>query len=372
MKPREHREGAVPRIERPFALILLATLSFLGACSKPESSKEAEPAKTLAVNVITVGQQAVTEQLRLSGSVAPWEEVRLGVELSGSRVQSVHVETGALVHKGDVLLKLDTRLLDMERQQMDAQLAQARANLDLAQANARRARDMLAKKVISTQQAEEWMAGEKTSAAALQVAEAAVDAARLRQEFAVLRAPHDGVIATRTVDPGQIVNPGDVLMTLVRDARLEWRAEVTEADLLAIEPGQTVALTCPDGAAVTGTVRTRSPGLDARTRTGLVYADLPEPKGLRAGMFVEGMISLGQVNALRVPSSALLLRDGFAYVFVVDDANKVHERRIELGARQDGWVQVRGGVSAGERIVSKGAAFLGDGDLVRVVEGSPS
>lgn len=370
MKRENHYRGMGLWNRTLWAAGLSLGLLGLNACSKPESKPEGEAPKSLAVTAVTVGAKSMANNLRLSGSIAPWEEVRLGVELSGYRVQSVLVETGAIVQRGDALLKLDTRLLDMEREQADAQLAQAKANLELAVANGKRARDMLAKKVISAQQAEEWMAGEKTSAAAVQVATAAVDAARLRQDFAVLRAPHDGVIATRNVDPGQIVNPGDVLMTLVRDGRLEWRAEVTEANLLAIEPGQMVSLTCPDGSEVTGTVRTRSPGLDARTRTGLVYADLPDPKGLRAGMFAEGAITLGQSESLRIPSGALVLRDGFAYVFVVDQGSLARERRVTLGDRQQGWVEIRTGLSAGERIVSKGAAFIGDGDAVRIVDGT--
>lgn len=372
MKRENHNRGMGLWDQSCWAAGLGLALLLLSACSKPEDKPETEAPKSLAVTAVTVGEKAMANNLRLSGSIAPWEEVRLGVELSGYRVQSVLVETGAIVKRGDVLLKLDARLLDMERAQAEAQLAQAKANMELAVANGKRARDMLAKKVISTQQAEEWMAGEKTTAAAVQVAAAAVDAARLRQDFAVLRAPHDGVIAVRSVDPGQVVNPGDVLMTLVRDGRLEWRAEVTEANLLAINPGQTISLKCPDGSDVTGTVRTRSPGLDARTRTGLVYADLPDPKGLRAGMFAEGAITLGETASLRVPSGALLLRDGFAYVYVIDQDSKARERRVELGDRQQGWVEIRTGLTAGERIVSKGAAFIGDGDAVRVVEGTAS
>lgn len=352
------------RLYAPGALVALA----LVGCAKPEA--EAPAANVMAVTALTVAQAPVTRTLQLSGSVAPWEEIRLGVELSGHRVQTVLVEPGAIVAQGDVLLRLDDRMLDVELRQAEAQVAQARANLELAAANAGRARDMLRQKVISAQQAEEWMAGEKTGQAAMTVAEAALAGARLRRDFAVLRAPHAGVIATRTVQPGQIVNPGDVLLTLVRDARLEWRAEVTEANLLAINPGMPIHLKCPDGADVTGTVRTRSPGLDPRTRTGIVYADIPDPLSLRAGMFVEGRIDVGTVQALRVPTGALLLRDGYAYVFVLDDQQKARERRIDIGPRQDGWVEVRGGLSAGERIVAKGAAFLGDGDTVRVVDGN--
>jgi len=356
------------RWTRLFAPGALLSLGLVAGCSKPET--EAPKSNTLAVTTLTVTEASTPQTLQLSGSIAPWEEIQLGVELSGHRVHAVRVEPGAIVRAGEVLLTLDTRMLDVELKQAEAQVTQARANQELAASNGQRARDMLAKKVISAQQAEEWMAGEKTSAAATTVAEAAMSAARLRREFAVVKAPYDGVIATRTVQPGQIVSPGDVLFTLVRDGRLEWRAEVTESNLLSIEPGQAVQLKCLDGSDVIGTVRTRSPGLAARTRTGIVYADVPIPKSLRAGMFLEGKIVLGERNALRVPASALLVRDGYSYVFVLDDKLKVRERRVDTGPRADGYVQILGGLSVGERIVDKGAAFLGDGDSVRVVDGT--
>lgn len=349
-----------------FVLAIMA-IAMLGACSKP-AEKAPEKSNALSVNVVPAETGAKTASLRLPGSVAPWEEMRLGVEIAGYRVAEVLVEPGAIVARGQTLLTLDARMIEVELTQARAQVAQAEANLELARANAQRGREMLTHKLIARAQAEEWLAGEKTAAAAVEVAKAALAGTRLRHEFTTLRAPHAGVIATRTVEPGQIVNPGDTLMTLVRDARLEWRAEVTEANLLAIEPGQRVRLRSLDGQLVEGRVRTRSPGLDARTRTGLVYVDLADPKSLRAGMFVEGEIELGEVEALRIPSSALVLRDGYAYVFVVDDKQRARERRIEIGDRLQGLVAVRSGLSAGERVVSKGAAFLGDGDKVNVVE----
>jgi multidrug efflux pump subunit AcrA (membrane-fusion protein) len=110
-----------------------------------------------------------------------------------------------------------------------------------------------------------------------------------------------------------------------------------------------------------------SPGVDSEKRTGTVYAELPEPKGLKAGAFVEGRVLTDAAPGLVVPAEAVVIRDGFPYVFTVADgvAKRV---RIATGERLGNEVEVLDGVRAGDRVVVKGAGFLGDGDRVRVVD----
>ena len=125
-----------------------------------------------------------------------------------------------------------------------------------------------------------------------------------------------------------------------------------------------------DGQPVEGTVRTISPGLDSRSRTGTVYADLPEPGGLRAGMYAAGEIQLAEREVRTVPAAAIVERDGYRYLFVVGEGDIVAQRRVELGARSGDVVEIREGLEGDERVVVEGAGFLADGDLVRVVAAS--
>ena len=128
-------------------------------------------------------------------------------------------------------------------------------------------------------------------------------------------------------------------------------------------------LTGPDGAPVQGRVRAVSPALDPQKRTGLVYADLPRPGALRAGMFAQGRILLGSVTATVLPREAIVYRDGLPYVFVLKDGEavtKVVQQRISTGTQQAGMVEVTGGLGPDDRVVVRGAGFLSDGDLVRV------
>ena len=292
----------------------------------------------------------------------------LGVEVGGQRVAEVLVEVGDEVKRGQPLLTLDTRTLAMELRQAEAALAQADAQLAVAAANARRGERLKREQLIAASEADQLIAGELTAQAQRQTATAQVDAARLRLDFATLRAPDAGVVSARGVQPGQVAGAGTELLRLIRQGRLEWRVELPEGDLVQVSAGTAAALRGPDGAEVRGTVRTVSPALAASSRTGIAYVDLPEPGALRAGMYAQGELVLGEQQALSVPDQAVIERDGHRYVFVIGDGDVVAQRRIETGARAGGRIEVREGLQAGERVVAEGAGFLSDGDRVRVVD----
>ncbi len=362
----------MPRLAPPSAgarlraMLLSATL--LAACGAEPPPPAATPSLTISA------AQTVTRPLErvlvASGSVAAWQEMSLGVELAGVRVEAVLVEVGDPVRAGQVLLRLDARTLEVQARQADAALAQARANLALARADSTRGESLLERKLISGSDADQLKAALIRAEAQLTTAEADRDAARLKLGFATLHAPQAGVISARTVQPGQVVAAGAELLRLIRDGRLEWRAELAEQDLTRVPAGVAVELVGPDRQPVRGRVRTVSPALDPQTRTGLVYADLPEPGALRAGMFAEGRIVLGTANASVLPREAVVYRDGLPYVFVLpgaDAVTKVEQRRIGIGTEQGDIVEVTAGLGPGDRFAVRGAGFLSDGDLVRVV-----
>lgn len=336
------------------ALLALSCGLLLAACGSDQAASPSTP--SLSVSVAEPAMQTLPRRVAASGSIAAWEEVVLGVELSGQRVASVEVEVGDVVEKGQPLLRLDTRTLAME-------LRQAEANLKVASANARRGERLRREQLVAASEAEQLIAGEIT-------ARAQAENARLRMEFATLRAPHDGVISARNVQPGQVITAGAELLRMIRDQRLEWRAELPEAALVQIEEGMPVRLQAPDGQPVEGTVRTISPGLDSRSRTGTVFADLPDPGGLRAGMYAAGEIELAEREVRTVPAAAIVERDGYRYLFVLGEGDVVAQRRVELGARSGDVVEVTEGLQGDERVVVEGAGFLADGDLVRVVAAS--
>ncbi|MBU6377754.1 MAG: efflux RND transporter periplasmic adaptor subunit [Gammaproteobacteria bacterium] len=351
--------------------VLVAGSLMLAGCSR--GGGEPPPAaSSLTVTLIAAERRAIDREIVASGSVAAWQEMSLGVELAGIRVANVLVEPGDRVSAGQALVELDRRTLDVQARQAEASLAQARANAELATSQEKRGATLLERNLISTNDFEVLRANRARAEAQQVAAEAERDAARLRLGFATLRAPDAGIISVRHVQPGQIVSAGGELLRLIRRGRLEWRAEIAETDLARIKVGAKVELRGPAGEAVTGVIRAVSPAIDPQTRTALVYADLVQPGALRAGMFAEGRLGIGKAEVIVVPRQSVVFRDGYPYVFVMGEGGKVLQRRIDTGPPQGERVEVRSGLKPGERVVARGAGFLSDGDVVKVVDGATS
>lgn len=352
-----------------FLALLFTTLAACGGESAPQDVVPQDAASTaMAVTLVEVQRERLEREVVASGQVTAWEDMPLGVELSGVRVAEVLVDVGAKVQRGDVLLRLDDRVLRSEAAQTQAALGEAQASAQLAKANLERGAALREKKLASAADYEQLVAAKAQADARVASARAALDAATLRLEFATLRAPDDGVISRRLTQPGAVVSAGSELFGLIRQNRLEWRADIAAADLPFVAPGQGARLRSPDGTIVEGRVRAVAPGLDPATRTARLQADLPEPGALHAGLVVEGRISLGSGEALTVPGNAVVRRDGYAYAFSVDAAGLTKRHRIELGRNIGDRIEVISGLSEGDRIVGRGAAFLGEGDRVRVLK----
>lgn len=350
-----------------FASLLLA------ACGEDKGAAPADTAAAaLAVGLAPVEVRTIERAVLASGPVAPWEEMLLGVELSGLRVTSLHVDVGQSVRRGDVLLELDHRTLDAELAQAVAADREAQAGVTLAQTNLARGMALSERRLISASDLDNLRATLVQAQARAATARAQRDAAELRRSFAQLRAPRDGVVSRRMVQPGQVVSAGQELLRLIRDNRLEWRAELAEADLARVAEGAKATIVAADGSEVAGTVRAVTPGLDTGTRTGWAYVDLPQPGTLKAGAFVEGRIETGRATATMVPAQAIVERDGYTYAFKVGADNVARRVRVRTGAADGSFVEVLEGVAAGDSVVARGAGFLSDGDRVRVVAPQPA
>jgi len=178
------------------------------------------------------------------------------------------------------------------------------------------------------------------------------------------------VISARNATVGSLTQPGQELFRLIRGGRLEWRAEVPSADMARVRPGAVATLTAPGGESVKGTVRAVAPSIDPQTRNGLVYVDLPASPTVRAGMFARGEFELGRSPALTLPQTAIVLREGFAYVFRLEGEDRVAQAKVVLGRRAGERIEIVSGLQADMRVVESGASFLADGDAVKVVTGA--
>ena len=372
MKPR--------MLQSSTALALCAALAFgyAQAQDKPAADARAAAAKPgkPALSVTLIQPQARDVPLRLvaNGSVNAWQEAILGAEANGLRLREVRAEVGASVKRGQILAVFAAETVAADLAQAKAAVAEAEATLAEAIANDRRAQSIATSGALSAQQVAQYATAEKTAQARLASARAQEAAQQLRLAHTRVVASDDGIISARNATVGAVVPQGQELFRLIRKGRLEWRGEVTATELAKLKPGLSVAINAAGVGSIEGRLRVIGPTVDAVTRNALVYVDLPEAtgKGFKPGMFARGEFALGGTSGLTVPQDALVLRDGFSYAFraglLQDGTAKVARVKLEIGRRVEDRVEVIAGLSAADRIVASGVAFLADGDLVKVVK----
>ncbi|WP_233589846.1 efflux RND transporter periplasmic adaptor subunit [Acidovorax sp. FJL06] len=351
------------------AACVLATggaLVFSGASRAADEPKANQPRPALTVSTAQPQRTSVPLRLAANGNVAAWQEASIGAESNGLRLTDVRVNVGDVVKAGQVLATFSAETVQADVAQMRAGLLEAQANAAEAAANADRARALQATGALSQQQIQQFTTAEKTAQARVEAAQATLNAQQLRLKYTQVVAPDSGVISARTATVGAVVGAGTELFRMVRKGRLEWRAEVTSTELRRVQPGAKVSVTAASGATAEGTVRMVAPTVDPQTRNALVYVDLPANADFRAGMFARGEFALGNSDALTVPQEALVVRDGFSYVFVVGPEQRVQQRKVQAGRRVADRVEVLTGLDANASVAVRGAGFLNDGDLVRV------
>lgn len=358
---------------KKFIAALVIVLSAAAAASLSMSRKsqnaQAQAAEAKPSLIVATAQAKIADwpvKLIANGNIAPWQEAIVGAEVDGLKLSAVNVNVGDVVHKGQVLAEFSKDTVHQALAEQGALVVEAEAVLAEAQANADRARIIQKSGALPAQQINQLLIAERTAEAKLSAAKARRAARQLQLSYTQVLAPDDGVISSRTATLGAVVANGDELFRLIRKNRLEWRAEVTAAELAHIQTGTEAVLILPDSQQIRGTVRMVAPTLDLKTRNALVYVDLPASPSVRAGMFVSGEFLLGSNGALTVPHLAVVVRDGFNYVFVVDKDSRSRQVKVQVGRRQDGRIEILQGVTEDMAIVVSGAGFLNDGDLVSV------
>jgi RND family efflux transporter MFP subunit len=356
----------------PLLAILAAAVLLLAGCGDDKKDAAAiKPALTVTTTFPT--RAMLPMKLAANGNLAAWQEASIGAEVAGLRLTAVNVNVGDRVRKGQVLATFSADTTRAELNQARASLAEAEANAADAASNAQRARSLQTTGALSQSQINQYLTAEKTAHARVLAARAAFEAQEVRLRQTQVLAPDDGVISARGATVGAVVGAGTELFRLIRKGRLEWRAEVTSAELGRLTPGTTAIVTAASGARLEGRVRTIGPTIDPQNRVALVYVDvkpLPGPASgsARAGMFARGDFDLGAAPALTVPQQSVVVREGFNYVFRVNADRHITQLKVQIGRIAGDRLEVLGGVGPDTRIVASGAGFLNDGDLVRLAD----
>ena len=297
----------------------------------------------------------VTEDIRAVGSLQPNESVVVAPEIAG-RIAAIRFREGEPVAAGAVLVELDSGILR-------AELAKARSDLTLAQANHQRA-ITLANQGIGTLRARD------EAVAALQVEQANVALAEARLEKTVVASPFDGLAGLRAVSVGAFVTPGARIVEIADVDPIKVDFRVPELALPALRPGQTVRIDVDalPGRTFDGTIYAIDPIVDPNGRAVRLRARVPNPDGaLSPGLFARVRIAVGRREAaILVPESAVFVADGRTLVYRLADG-RATLAEVTLGQRLPGRVEVVAGLAAGDIVITAGHQQLRDGLKVEVV-----
>ena len=333
---------------------------------KPKADKVVESKPALVVNLVNVSSQSLSATVQADGKIMAWQEAVIGAQVNGLQLREVTANVGDFVKKGDVLARFKTDTVNAELAQYNANVAEAQANLAQAKGDSARANSLKASGAISEQQIAQYNTNYKAAQARLNAALATKNVGAVRVAQAAVIAPDDGVISARNATVGSVAQAGQELFRMVLKNRLEWRAELTADQISQVQAGASATITLTDGATIKGSVRQVAPTLNEKTNSATVYVDLLDNGGARAGMFAKGTFELPANNAMTVPTTAVVMRDGFNYVFKINDKKQTVQVKVEVGRRNADSVEILSGLTDGDAVVASGTDFLKDGDTVTV------
>jgi membrane fusion protein (multidrug efflux system) len=304
-------------------------------------------------------------------------EATIAAQVVG-QVTEIHALEGQAVGQGDVLLVIDPERRKLEVANAQAQLAIARAELDVAARNYARTKILSKGNVASDARVDEDRTRESLARSSVAGAEAQLGLAERALEDATVRAPFSGLVSIRHVSVGEYLAAGTPLYHLVALDPIEVEFDLAEIDSARVALGFPVEVTVapyPDEV-FAGIVTMISPTIDPRTRTLRVKAELPNPDGrIRPGLFAHTDLGVSErEGAIVVSEDAILQRADGAVVFRLAPSGRVERKLVEPGLHLDGKVEIREGLAPGDIIVVRGQERLDDGVLVSVrrADGQPA
>ncbi len=377
-----------------FALMLIAGAQAPAAFAEDAAAaaKLAQKAKPPAVTVTEAKRISFVDNVLVTGSLVPREEVLVGPEIDGYRLTELLAEEGDHVQKGQVLAKLSREILE-------AQLAQNSASLSKTQAATDQVRNQITESEATLRQVEDAFNRVKplresgvASQATFDDRDAAFRTARARlaaqkeglklaeaeqvliraqrQELEIklgrtdIRAPADGVVSRRTARMGAIsTSTAEPLFRIIKDGEIELDAEVPEFFMTKLKAGERAGVEIEGAGERTGTVRLVSQEVNTSSRLGRVRIFLDDAADLRIGMFAKAMIDAGQRDAVGVPSTAVLYQNDSATVLAVA-GDRVRERTVKPGLLSGDSVEIKDGLKEGEIVVMRAGSLLRSGDTI--------
>ena len=349
--------------------VFVVLMAGLAACSADTPAESPRPAL-----VVQPGGGADAALSAYAGEVRAREESPLSFRVGGNLIRR-NVDAGARVQKGEVLALLDPGDFALQAQAAQAQLAAAEADLARARGDRDRYAKLVGDQLISRSAYDAQVAAYKAAEGQARAARAQMDVMRNQEGYSQLRAPRDGVIASRQAEAGQVVAAGQTIFTLAADGGREVAIGLPENRIREFSVGQPVMIELwnAPGQRLPGTIREIAPAADAQTRTYATRVSLVGDAvqqvelGQSARVYVQ---ENGAKAALKLPLSAVQRgEDGKTSVWIVDPATgKVRARSVQLGRYGESSVPVLAGLKASDWVVAAGGHLLREGQIVAPVD----
>lgn len=349
--------------------ILLAVALIAGLIWIRRDTTPPAPPVIPKITVLVPGLQKVDAEVRATGSIEARRAMPAAVQGEGGAVVAVLAEAGQFVRKGQLLARLDSAVQSQQVRQLEAALAQARADAALAQSELRRAEALVEKGFISKADIERRTASRDSANARVAVAAAQLREGRARLARLDIRAPGAGLVLSRNVEAGQVVGAGSApLFVVAEKGVMEMRAAVAEQDMPVLKVGQRAQVTIVGSPrSFAGQLWLVEPAINAESRLGRARVLLDPDPDLRPGAFANVRIATGQIDRPLLPQSAVLIDETGSYVLIVDKQNKVQRRAVTLGATTPKGLVVEAGLSGQEPVVMSAGAFLRPGEKINPV-----
>jgi HlyD family secretion protein len=350
-------------------VLLIAAAWIMSRGATKDEALGADTSSTLpTVSVIEPGRSTVTGVINATGSLAATHEIAVGVVGDGGRVISVPVQVGDWVRAGQVLAVIDRSVQNQQAAGSAAQIEVAKANAALAQANLDRGLKLVDRGFISKAQIDQLTATRDAAVAQVKVSQASYRELLARNARLNIVAPAPGLILTRNVEIGQVLNAGgqNPPFTMAQGGEMELLAKVGEDDLGSIFVGATAQVT-PVGTdkVFNGQIWKKEPTIDPTDRQGIARIAIPYDPAIHPGGFASAVINGGAVVAPRLPESAIMSDGKGNYVYLVNKDNKVERRDVKTGTVTDQGTAIISGLRGNEHVVLRAGGFLNPGDKVR-------
>jgi len=347
------------------SVVLLSLIVALTGCTSTDEPAVYE-AKEVQAQLVTAARSSVPRTIMATGSLEAENTVQVSTRLMG-HIKEVLVRVGQKVEAGDVLVRIDDTDMQARLLQTEAAIAEAMAVLDNAETNLARFERLFAENSVSRSQLDEVRTGHSRAQAGLMRAQAAHAEVTVQLNYLNIQAPTDGTVTRRQVDPGDMANPGQPLLSLEQAAIMKVVAGLGERDVDLVDVGAEVRVKVAslDQMVYTVPVARIIPAANPMSRTFDLEAYIPNDSGrLKSGMFARVEVTVGSREAVLVPAETLHKRGQLTGVWLVDDQQTIHLRWIRIGREIGDEVEVISGLEGGERLILQADVPMVEGDKV--------